>query len=314
MIEAGRLVRAERRARRPRPIETGRRSRLGRAAARPRHRRRPSCSPPSAPATTRPRLPMSIAWAEVDERDVLALPGLVHVPDPEHRRVPHQPGRPLRAGPPGAHAGDAPRPAPRPGGRRRAARRGRGGAGARGRAGRAGPRDWPARRCPTPAPRRRPPSRQASARLQDARLDAEVVGGAAAFGADSFNEQVIQGLRAEEATAMTLTPDALDRYARDYYLSDEIADIDIEERAQRLSAPTVAAKVGDARRVHRHGLRHRRDGPRAARPRHAPPRWWRARPCSPPRRASATPAWWSTRRCSRTSPPARSTTPCWRST
>ena len=28
-----------------------------------------------------PRLPMSIAWAEVDERDVLALPALVHVPD-----------------------------------------------------------------------------------------------------------------------------------------------------------------------------------------------------------------------------------------
>ena len=48
---------------------------------------------------------------------------------------------------------------------------------------------------------------------------------------------------------MTLTPDALDRYARDYYLSDEIADIDIEERAQRLSAPTVAAKVGYVRRV-----------------------------------------------------------------
>ena len=48
---------------------------------------------------------------------------------------------------------------------------------------------------------------------------------------------------------MTLTPEALDRYARDYYLSDEVADIDIEERAQRLSAPTVAAHVGDARRV-----------------------------------------------------------------
>ena len=40
----------------------------------------------------------------------------------------------------------------------------------------------------------------ARARLMEARLDAEVVGGAAAFGADSFNEQVIQGLRAEEAT------------------------------------------------------------------------------------------------------------------
>jgi len=48
---------------------------------------------------------------------------------------------------------------------------------------------------------------------------------------------------------MTLTPEALDRYARDYYLSAEVADIDIEERAQRLSAPAVAAHVQDARRV-----------------------------------------------------------------
>ncbi len=48
---------------------------------------------------------------------------------------------------------------------------------------------------------------------------------------------------------MTLTPETLDRYARDYYLSDAIEDIDIEERAQRLSAPRVAAAVGDARRV-----------------------------------------------------------------
>jgi SAM-dependent methyltransferase len=48
---------------------------------------------------------------------------------------------------------------------------------------------------------------------------------------------------------MSLTPAALDEYARTYYLSDEIADIDIEERAQRLSAPRVAAAVGDARRV-----------------------------------------------------------------
>jgi 2-polyprenyl-3-methyl-5-hydroxy-6-metoxy-1,4-benzoquinol methylase len=48
---------------------------------------------------------------------------------------------------------------------------------------------------------------------------------------------------------MSLTPEVLDRYARDYYLSDAIEDIDIEERAQRLSAPRVAAAVGDARRV-----------------------------------------------------------------
>ncbi len=48
---------------------------------------------------------------------------------------------------------------------------------------------------------------------------------------------------------MTLTPAALDRYARTYYLSDEVEDIDIEERAQRLSAPRIAAVAGDARRV-----------------------------------------------------------------
>lgn len=48
---------------------------------------------------------------------------------------------------------------------------------------------------------------------------------------------------------MSLTPAELDRYARTYYLSDEVEDIDIEERAQRLSAPRVAAAVGDASRV-----------------------------------------------------------------
>ena len=100
---------------------------------------------------------------------------------------------------------------------------------------------------------------------------------------------------------MTLTPEALDRYARDYYLSDEVADIDIEERAQRLSAPTVAAHVRDARRVIDMGYgtgEMARELLAAA----SPPRWWRARPCSPPRRASGTRAWSCTRRCSRTSP------------
>ncbi len=48
---------------------------------------------------------------------------------------------------------------------------------------------------------------------------------------------------------MTLNPETLDRYAREYYLSDAIEDIDIEERAQRISAPRVAAAAGDARRV-----------------------------------------------------------------
>ncbi len=41
----------------------------------------------------------------------------------------------------------------------------------------------------------------ARAILDRRRLEAEIVGGASAFGADSFNEQVIQGLRAEEMTA-----------------------------------------------------------------------------------------------------------------
>jgi hypothetical protein len=53
---------------------------------------------------------------------------------------------------------------------------------------------------PDPGPAARAAFATARARLNDAALDAEVVGGAAAFGADSFNEQVIQGLRAEEAT------------------------------------------------------------------------------------------------------------------
>ena len=39
-----------------------------------------------------------------------------------------------------------------------------------------------------------------AAALDRAALPAEIVGGAGAFGADSFNEQVIQGLRAEEMT------------------------------------------------------------------------------------------------------------------
>ena len=46
-----------------------------------------------------------------------------------------------------------------------------------------------------------------------------------------------------------MTPDALDEYARDYYLSDDIDDIDIEERAQRLSAPRVIEATAGARRV-----------------------------------------------------------------
>lgn len=50
-------------------------------------------------------------------------------------------------------------------------------------------------------------------------------------------------------TTRGMTPEVLDRYARDYYLSDEIADIDIEERAQRLAAPRLIAAIAGARRV-----------------------------------------------------------------
>jgi SAM-dependent methyltransferase len=48
---------------------------------------------------------------------------------------------------------------------------------------------------------------------------------------------------------MQLTPAVLDRYARDYYLNDAVEDIDIEERAQRLSAPAIAGRVDGAARV-----------------------------------------------------------------
>lgn len=46
-----------------------------------------------------------------------------------------------------------------------------------------------------------------------------------------------------------MTPQTLDRYAREYYLSDGITDIDIEERAQRLSAPRVVEAIAGAQRV-----------------------------------------------------------------
>ncbi len=109
---------------------------------------------------------------------------------------------------------------------------------------------------------------------------------------------------------MTLTPAALDRYARTYYLSDEIADIDIEERAQRLSAPRVAAAVGDARRVLDMGYgTGEMAGELLARGLEAevvegsPLLADEAR--RPPPRAGRAPA-----RCSRTSTRVRSTTPC----
>ena len=106
-------------------------------------------------------------------------------------------------GPPRADARAAPRPARRrgwpPPSRRAVVEAG---LVARGRAGRAWStalaRPGVARSRRRGAGRR---SRRRARGFRTPRLDAEVVGGAAAFGADSFNEQVIQGLRAEEATA-----------------------------------------------------------------------------------------------------------------
>ncbi len=145
------------------------------------------------------RMPMAIAWAEVDEAELTALPSLLHVPDadvPAFRVTP----------------GDAPAPGRRllalelrhdtPAGQMAAAARAAltmtglvregapidvvhhmGGPGA-----------------PDPSRAAVDAFATAAAALAEARLPAEIVGGAAAFGADSFNEQVIQGLRAEEVT------------------------------------------------------------------------------------------------------------------
>jgi hypothetical protein len=146
-----------------------------------------------------PRLPMSIAWAEVDERDVLALPALVHVPDPDIDAFrisagdPPAPGRrgltlELRHDLPAEHVADAVRRAVVATGLVRE------GAPVELVHHLAGPA------MPDPGPAAQAAFASARARLNAAALDAEVVGGAAAFGADSFNEQVIQGLRAEEAT------------------------------------------------------------------------------------------------------------------
>lgn len=146
------------------------------------------------------RVPMALAWAEVDEADVAALPSLTHIPDPAIPAFRVSPGG---DGAPGTrvlalelrhdtapadidaavdttlrHTGLV-----REGAEVRVVHRHLGN----------GPVD---------------PSRQsveafavARAILDSTRLEAEIVGGASAFGADSFNEQVIQGLRAEEMTA-----------------------------------------------------------------------------------------------------------------
>jgi hypothetical protein len=146
-----------------------------------------------------PRLPMSIAWAEVDERDVVALPAVVHVPDPGIDAFRISPGDPPG---PGRRALTLEMRHDLPAERVDEAVRGalvetglvREGAPVAVVHRLAGPA------MPDPGPAAQAAFAAARARLQEAALDAEVVGGAAAFGADSFNEQVIQGLRAEEAT------------------------------------------------------------------------------------------------------------------
>lgn len=145
------------------------------------------------------RIPMALAWAEVAERDLLALPSLAHAPD---RDVPAFRVSPCDDAPPGARiltlelCHDT-----RPDDVERAVRDSlermglvREGAPVRVVHHLIGPA------FSDPSRHEAEAFSRARATLEAAGLDAEVVGGAAAFGADSFNEQVIQGLRAEEMT------------------------------------------------------------------------------------------------------------------
>lgn len=155
----------------------------------------PALGAPYAPA----RVPMAIAWAEVDEGDLLALPSLVHAPDPAvaafrvSAAEPPAPGRrllvvELRHDVAEEGIDAAARESLRAIGLvREGARidvvhrlRGLG--------------------APDPSAAALRAFEQARSRAAEAGLPAEVVGGASAFGADAFNEQVVQGLRAEEAT------------------------------------------------------------------------------------------------------------------
>ena len=146
------------------------------------------------------RVPMAFAWAEVRESDLLALPSLVHAPDAGVPAFRVSPGEAV------------------PGGRRilvvelrhdtvtdEIAAAARASLTATGIV-REGAQVEIVHRLAghgAPEPTRDSMRRFAAAReaLDRAALRAEIVGGAAAFGADSFNEQVIQGLRAEETTA-----------------------------------------------------------------------------------------------------------------
>ena len=145
------------------------------------------------------RVPMALAWAEVAEADLLADPSLVHAPEPG---VPAFRLSAAGDDAPGTRAYTLElRHDTRPDDVERAVRESleltgvlREGAPVTVLHRLVGPA------FPDPSHRELGAFAAARAELEEARLDAEVVGGAAAFGADSFNEQVIQGLRAEEMT------------------------------------------------------------------------------------------------------------------
>ncbi len=145
------------------------------------------------------RVPMALAWAEADEADLLSDPSLVHAPEND---VPA-----FRFSQSGDDAPDVRawcfelRHDTRPADVEAAVRASleltgvlREGAPVRMLHQLTGPA------FPDPSHREAAAFAAARAEFEAVGLDAEVVGGATAFGADSFNEQVIQGLRAEEMT------------------------------------------------------------------------------------------------------------------
>lgn len=144
-----------------------------------------------------PRAEMVISWVDVPERDVVRLPGLVHLPDPDIRafRVSTEAngGTHLFTI---EHAHDT-RSCEIEGSAR----------GILEQSGLVRPGGDLALLHSLSGPAFVDPTAEAvaaferaRARLDGLRLEAEVVGGATAFGADSLNEQIVQGLRAEEAT------------------------------------------------------------------------------------------------------------------
>jgi hypothetical protein len=146
---------------------------------------------------TSARVPLAIAWAQVAESDVLALATFVHTPDPD---VPAFRISPCDDAPAGARVFTVElrhdtAPADITVAVRESLQR-------VGVVREGAPIDIVHHLVgpgfPDPSRHEVAAFAHAHAALENASLDAEVVGGAAAFGADSFNEQVIQGLRAEE--------------------------------------------------------------------------------------------------------------------